>query len=348
MKRALSILVLLAVAASMAVAADAPTNSPDRFDIDAKLKGQLALDKAKDGDSVTLEVAKDVKVGDKVVIPKKATLTGKMFVQPAGLSFLIEKAEWQGGSMPLNAYIAQTVAIAGSTQNGDSSSGGLGSFNPNAPEGNEVTEQADPRKASSQISTDTRYGGMNADSGKLVGDPVSGQKILLPIAPDAQHGSHISVNPKTRIPGNTPVILRHLDPEYPLALLLNDNPKGRAAVQDARAGAEKGEAKDQFMLGSLYLQGAVLKPDLTKAAAWLLKAADQGLPEAQTDMGVLYVKGDGVPQDPVASYMWFKLATDAGQSQDQRALTMLEGQLKPEQIAEAKKRADDWKQQHKK
>jgi hypothetical protein len=348
MKRLFAVVAVLAVAMSFAAAADAPANSPDRFDIDAKLKGALAMDKVKDGDLVTLEVLKDVKIGDKVVIPKKATLTGKMFVQPAGLSFLIQKAEWQGGSMPLNAYIATTVAIAGSAQNGDISSGGVGAFNPNAPQGNDVTEMADPRKSSSQISSDTQYGGMNGDAGKLIGDPSSGTKTMLPIAPDAQHGSRIDVNAKTRIPNNTQIILRHLDPDYPFAFLLGDNPKARAAVQQARDGSAKGDAKDQFTLGSMYLQGAVVKKDLTKAAGWLLKAADQGVPEAQTDMGVLYIQGDGVQQDPVASYMWFKLATDAGQAQDQRALTMLEGQMKSEQIAEAKKRADDWKQQHKK
>ena len=70
-------------------------------------------------------------------------------------------------------------------------------------------------------------------------------------------------------------------------------------------------------------------------------------------LGILYYKGAGVPKDLVASHMWFDLAAAGGDKlqppisardaivyRDMAATQMSRGQ-----IAEAKKRAREWKPQ---
>ena len=345
MKRLFPAAFLLLALAAVAVAADTPAPAvPDRFDLSAKLKSTIDLSKAKDGDDVTFEVTKDAMNGSTVVLPKKAKLSGKLYRQGQTLSVVLQRAEWGGNSVPLNASFGGNISAPISLPATASDSKSGSNFNPNDPRGDLTPAEQAGNQAASDPSLSTRAPSISAPGGDT---RYSTQ--MFSITPDAKYGSSITPVPNQRafLPGGD-YTFRHLDADYNPSLLLNDNAKGRDAVQKAREGSAKGDADSEFTLGSLYLQGAVLKKDSTKAASWLLKAADQGVPQAQTDMGVLYIQGDGVAQDPVASYMWFKLATDAGQAQDQRALTMLEGQLKPEQIAEAKKRADDWKQQHKK
>jgi hypothetical protein len=77
-------------------------------------------------------------------------------------------------------------------------------------------------------------------------------------------------------------------------------------------------------------------------------AAEQGNARAQYNLGSMYFKGQGVPQDYVEAHKWFNLA--AARSPDKDAtVTIVQGRdivaakMTPSQIAEAQKRASEWK-----
>jgi len=87
-----------------------------------------------------------------------------------------------------------------------------------------------------------------------------------------------------------------------------------------------------------------------QALGWFRKAADQGYALAQYNLGEMYENGQGVTQDYVQAHMWFNLAASrfpatekdmrdkAVEGRDRVAATMTR-----EQIAEAQRRASDWK-----
>src|SRR4051812_3498955 len=54
-----------------------------------------------------------------------------------------------------------------------------------------------------------------------------------------------------------------------------------AALAQARAGAERGEAGAEQKLGMIYLNGQGVPRDLAEGKKWLQKAADQGQADAQ-------------------------------------------------------------------
>ncbi|MDN5752647.1 MAG: hypothetical protein L0H15_05115 [Nitrosospira sp.] len=78
--------------------------------------------------------------------------------------------------------------------------------------------------------------------------------------------------------------------------------------------------------------------------AWYRKAADQGHPGAQTNLGVLYYKGNGVKQDFVEAEKWFNIASAAGYEDAKKNSALMEKLMTPEQIAEARQQASEWKQ----
>ena len=72
--------------------------------------------------------------------------------------------------------------------------------------------------------------------------------------------------------------------------------------------AERGDAEAQFSLGGLYFYGAGVPRDLAEAVKWYRRAAERGDFEAQIRLGNMYENGVGLPQDYVLSHMWFNLA----------------------------------------
>ena len=110
------------------------------------------------------------------------------------------------------------------------------------------------------------------------------------------------------------------------------------------AAAEAGNAAAQNNLGFLYRKGFGVGKDEDEAARWYLRAANQGLVDAMTNLGMLYDEGWGVPRDFVESYKWFLLAVRGGHTGAQAHLDILEEEfLTPDEIAEAKARADAWR-----
>ncbi len=109
--------------------------------------------------------------------------------------------------------------------------------------------------------------------------------------------------------------------------------------------AEAGDPVAQNNIGFMYRKGRGVKPSETEAAMWYRKAANQGSPEAMTNLGFMYDEGRGVGRDYVESYKWFLLAAERGRRGAEGHLKLLREEfVTPEQIAEAEKRAAEWRQ----
>ena len=118
------------------------------------------------------------------------------------------------------------------------------------------------------------------------------------------------------------------------------------AVQWFRKSAEQNFAKAQMTLGVCYGVGYGVTKDDAQAMQWYRKAADQNFAAAQSTLSSRYERGEGVERDVVEAYKWILLAAGNGSSNAKRNLKAREDSLTPEQIAEGKHRADDWRKQH--
>jgi TPR repeat protein len=120
-------------------------------------------------------------------------------------------------------------------------------------------------------------------------------------------------------------------------------------LADIRTEAEKGDATAQCCLGARYVKGQGVTQDYVEAVKWFRKAADQNLAEAQYNLGLRYGSGQGVAKDGAEALKWFILSAAQGNEQAKKAVTELEESImSPEQIAEGKRRVNDWLEQHKK
>lgn len=107
--------------------------------------------------------------------------------------------------------------------------------------------------------------------------------------------------------------------------------------------AERGDPRAQFWMGHFHRTGQGLPQNLSEAVKWLQRAANQQEPSGQYLLGSMYFKGEGVPRDLVTAYMWFSLATAKGDETATKAQHQLATHMTGAQIAEAKKRASEWK-----
>ena len=85
----------------------------------------------------------------------------------------------------------------------------------------------------------------------------------------------------------------------------------------------------------------------TEAMFWFKQLADEGDPDAQYNLGVLLWKGQGVPADLQQAYVWFSVsaANSSGEANKRAssARDIVAAKLTPEQLAQAKKAAAEWK-----
>ena len=113
--------------------------------------------------------------------------------------------------------------------------------------------------------------------------------------------------------------------------------------------ADQGYAKAQGMLGFCYENGQGVETNFIEAIKWYRKAGDQGNEKAQCHLAYCYAYGNGVASDGVEAYKWWFIAEKLGHGYcAANNMTMIGANLSPEQIAAAKKRANDWIFQHKK
>jgi len=115
-----------------------------------------------------------------------------------------------------------------------------------------------------------------------------------------------------------------------------------------RERAVKGDADAQFTLGKNYEAGrGGLKKDYAEAASWYLKSAEQGNAYAEASLGILYRAGKGVPRDEVQAEMWFLISAERCAEGDRDTIFEMRdsvaAHLTPQQLAEAKRLAQEWK-----
>ncbi len=110
-----------------------------------------------------------------------------------------------------------------------------------------------------------------------------------------------------------------------------------------RQAAEQGHAKAQNNLGVMYRLGLGGIQDFKEAFQWFHRAAEQGNGGGQSHLGLMYYKGEGIQQDYVQAYKWATLSAAQGLDQAIQALMILENEMTPAQIEEAKQLAKEWK-----
>lgn len=123
------------------------------------------------------------------------------------------------------------------------------------------------------------------------------------------------------------------------------------AVRIWKIWAERGNAEARTLLGAMYWSGEGVPRDHREAARLYLEAARQGYARAQNNIGFMLGFGEGVPPpDDVEAYKWLLLATEnyTEKNQDRldqarKDLQALASRMAPAQIAEARRRAKDFK-----
>lgn len=91
-------------------------------------------------------------------------------------------------------------------------------------------------------------------------------------------------------------------------------------LSDLQGEAERGEAKAQVQLGTLYATGNGVPQDNERAMTWYRKAAGQGNSEAEYRLGLGYAEGKGAGQDNKEAVSWYRKAAEQGNAQAAYAL----------------------------
>src|SRR5215470_15174641 len=122
------------------------------------------------------------------------------------------------------------------------------------------------------------------------------------------------------------------------------------ALKLARPLAEAGDPRAEAVLGAAYYRGRGVAQNDSEAAKWFRLAAEKGDAQAQYNLGLAYARGEGVTQNAVDAHMWFNLAAARFPANDTRNRTAavknrdtVAGEMSSEQLAEAQKRAREWK-----
>ena len=125
--------------------------------------------------------------------------------------------------------------------------------------------------------------------------------------------------------------------------------KIREAAEKLRADAENGDPKAEDEIGDRYWTGWGVPQNPPEAVKWYRRSAEQGFGDAQISLGFAYETGRGVAQDNAEADAWYIIARS---SEKPPAHTInlavyrrkiIEANMNPEQIVEARKRAQDWK-----
>jgi Sel1 repeat-containing protein len=291
---------------------------PDRTPIYAKLTKDLDANKARVDDPVKLEVLADVRDPVRgLLIPKGAELLARVsYVEApkekkerAVLAIAIVGAEWRGGSAKLHGLITGVSMPAAPTH-----------------------QFRDDRREQRPVFD---------EKGRPVGWETVGtygtSQVSVPYAaPRIIGGALVLVSSYRHLPAGTSFSIEHVAPKS----------ESTRTFESYRDAALRGEPESQFQLGFLYFRGEGVTQDFVQAADWYRKAAEQGLSKAETNLAVMYAQGQGVPQDHVTAYMWFSLASAAEPDKNKDALRLLESMMTPTQIAEGKRRAEEWSKQH--
>ncbi len=116
----------------------------------------------------------------------------------------------------------------------------------------------------------------------------------------------------------------------------------KPAADAFQAMAEQGNARAQFFLGEMYLNGSGVPRDYALAFKWASAAAEQRDPDAQYTLGGMYESGKGVPQDYVQARMWYGLSASSGDEQAIRKKAALETSMTAAQIEQSRLQEQEW------
>ncbi|MDT8274259.1 MAG: tetratricopeptide repeat protein, partial [Desulfomonilia bacterium] len=105
-----------------------------------------------------------------------------------------------------------------------------------------------------------------------------------------------------------------------------------------------GKAHAQDYLGTMLEEGRGTHKDVSLAASYFLRAAQQGNSNAQYNIGRLHAYGTGVPQNFVIAYMWLELSASMNNASSLALQAKLKEIMTPEEIREAQKLAREWRQ----
>lgn len=70
--------------------------------------------------------------------------------------------------------------------------------------------------------------------------------------------------------------------------------------------ADQKDSLAQYILGTVYYSGNIVRQDYIEALKWFQKLADQGNPDAQLKTGWMYEKGEGISQDSTKAIEGYK------------------------------------------
>ena len=93
-----------------------------------------------------------------------------------------------------------------------------------------------------------------------------------------------------------------------------------SAVTYLELGAQKGDRRCAYLLGSMLISGERVDPDLVEGVRWMGEAAEAELPIAQAYLGTLYASGEGVEKNLTTAAEWYRKAAEYGNPLGQVAL----------------------------
>src|SRR5882724_11269719 len=100
-------------------------------------------------------------------------------------------------------------------------------------------------------------------------------------------------------------------------------------LETYRAGAQAGVPEDEYNLGASYRWGLGTEKNLSLAAQWIRKAAEQRYPIAERTIGEMYEKGEGLPASDENAKRWYKRGAQHGDSIAHADLAALEAKIHP-------------------
>ena len=96
----------------------------------------------------------------------------------------------------------------------------------------------------------------------------------------------------------------------------------------------------------MLTSGVGIEADLAQAAYWYRNAAEQGLTDAQYNLAMAHFRGAGVTQDYVEVFKWFHIAASYSRGADRgqyaASRDAIATRLTPEQVSDARQRAQTW------
>jgi len=87
-------------------------------------------------------------------------------------------------------------------------------------------------------------------------------------------------------------------------------------LQKVMPAAKTGDAKAQYLVGKIYIEGTGVKKDTKQAYEWFSKSADQGYGASRYELGKMFADGNGVRQNYYTAAKWYRLAATFNNNAD--------------------------------